>query len=229
MIDIHTHILPFVDDGSIDKNISLDMIKECVRQGITDVILTPHYRHIFKLPPNVLQSEFEKFKKLVCSENLPINLYLGQEIYIDDSYKQVFACKKVLTMNKSKFVLVEFNVEKDVDIADVIYELKILGYTPIVAHYERYLLADVATALEIKSLGGLIQINADSIVGKNKRYYAGLIKKLFKNNLVDFVASDVHHNRENHLLLAKQFVQKKFGIDVAEKVFALNAKMIIKG
>ena len=229
MIDIHTHVLPFVDDGSIDNNLSLDMLKECVNQGVTDIILTPHYRKIYKLPPNILKSEFEKFKIIVKNENLPINLYLGQEIFIERDYKQIFADKKVLTMNDSNFALIEFDYENDVDMPDIIYELKMLGYTPIVAHYERYLMSDYETALEIKSLGGLIQINAESIVGKTKRYYAGLIKKLFKNNLVDFVSSDVHFNRVNHLLNAKQFVQKKFGEETANKVFIENAKMIIKG
>ena len=229
MIDIHTHILPLVDDGSIDNGLSLTMLKECVNQGITDVILTPHYRKMYKLSPNVLVGEFEKFKKVVSDANTPINLYLGQEIFIDYNYKRLFETKKVLTMNDSKYVLIEFDYEIEVDMLDIIYELKMLGFIPIIAHYERYLMSDVETAMEIKALGGLIQINAESIVGKTKRYYAGLIKKLFKNNLVDFVASDVHHNRVNHLLLAKQHVQKKFGKETANKVFVENAKMIIKG
>ena len=229
MIDIHTHVLPLVDDGSIDNNLSLAMIKECVNQGVTDVFLTPHYRKMFKLPPNILKSEFEKFKNIVSNENIPVNLYLGQEVFIEGNYKQIFQDKKVLTMNDSNFLLIEFDYEDDVDMPDIVYELKMLGYTPIIAHYERYLMSDIETALEIKSLGGLIQINADSIVGKTKRYYSGLIKKLFKNNAVDFVASDIHFNRVNHLLHAKQFVQKKFGEETANKVFVENAKMIIKG
>ena len=229
MIDIHTHVLPFVDDGSIDYNLSLDMIKECVEQGITDIFLTPHYRKMYKLSPNVLLSEFEKFKGVVSDANIPINLYLGQEIFIENNYKQVFECKKVLTMNNTNYVLIEFDYERDIDMPDIVYELKMLGYTPIIAHYERYLMSDVETAQELKALGGLIQINAESIVGKTKRYYAGLIKKLFKNNLVDFVASDVHHNRANNMMLAKKFVQKKFGKEKANKIFIENAKMIIKG
>ncbi len=229
MIDIHTHILPFVDDGSLDNNISIDMLKECVNQGITDIILTPHYRKIYKLPPNVLKGEFEKFKKIVSDENLPVNLYLGQEIFIDEHYKRAFANKKVLSMNDSKFVLLEFDYDKYVDMTEIVYELKVLGYIPIIAHYERYLNSDLKTAFEIKSLGGLIQVNAESIVGKFKRRYYGLVKKLFKENLIDFVSSDVHHNRENLLLEANKFVEKKFGVDTANKVFTLNAKKIIKG
>ena len=229
MIDIHTHILPFVDDGSFDNNLSLNMLKECVHQGITDIVLSPHYRKIYKLPPNILQSEFEKFNKLVIDANIPVNLYLGQEVFIDEYYKQTFTSGRVLTMNKSKFVLIEFGHESEVDMPEIVYELIVLGYTPIIAHYERYLYSDLKTAFEIKALGGYIQINADSIVGKNKRFYLKLIKKLFKNDLVDFVASDIHHDRVNHLSQANKYVQKKFGQDVANKVFALNAKKIIKG
>ena len=229
MIDIHTHILPFVDDGSIDNNLSLEMLKECVKQEVTDVFLTPHFRKMYKLSPNVLLGEFEKFKGIVRDANIPINLYLGQEIFIDNNYKNLFEAKKVLTMNNSKYVLIEFDYGVGVDMADIVYELKMLGYIPIIAHYERYLMSDVETAHELKALGALIQINAESIVGNNKRYYASLIKKLFKNNLVDFVASDVHYNRLNNLALAKKFVQKKFGKEKADKIFIENAKMIIKG
>ncbi len=229
MIDIHTHILPFVDDGSLDNNISIDMLKECVNQGITDVFLTPHYRKTYKLPPKVLNDEFEKFKKVVSDENISINLYLGQEIFVDEHYKSAFVNKKVLSMNDSKYVLLEFDYDKYVDMAEIVYELKVLGYIPIIAHYERYLNSDLKTAFEIKSLGGLIQVNAESIVGKFKRRYYGLVKKLFKENLIDFVSSDVHSNRKNLLFEANKFVEKKFGEDTANRVFALNAKKIIKG
>ena len=196
MIDIHTHILPFVDDGSIDNNLSLDMLKECVHQGITDIVLTPHYRKIYKLPPNILQSEFEKFNKAVLDACIPINLYLGQEIFIDEFYKQTFISNKVLTINRSKHVLIEFDYESDVDMTEIVYELIVLGYIPIIAHYERYLNSDIKTAFEIKSLGGFIQINADSIVGKNKRHYLRFIKKLFKN---DFLYYSVYHLQQSPL------------------------------
>ncbi len=229
MIDIHTHILPFIDDGSYDHNVSLDMLKECVCQGITSIILTPHYRKQYKPTPDIIKSEFEKFKNIVNDANIPVNLYLGQEVYIDANYKQIFTSGRVLTMNDSKYVLIEFDYEKDVDMADIVHELKVMGYIPIIAHYERYLSADVETAIEIKAIGGLLQVNAESIVGKLKKYYLKLIKKLFKNDLIDFVASDIHYNRENLLSVAKRYIQKKFGKDTANKVFDENAKMFIKG
>lgn len=228
MIDIHTHILPFVDDGSFDQNLSISMLKECVNQGTTDVILTPHYRKTYKKTPKELKEEFEKFKGIV-KEKLPINLYLGQEFYIDDNYKKNIEENCVLSINDTKYLLIEFEYVNDVEMADIVYEIKRLGYLPIVAHYERCFDSDLAEAFEIKNVGGLIQVNADSLVGSGKKYYNKIIKQLFKNNLVDFVASDVHHDRENLLLKARNFVESKYGKATANKVFEENAKKLIEG
>ncbi len=228
MIDIHTHILPFVDDGSADADLSLSMLKECVEQGITDVILTPHYRKMYKKTPSELKSEFEKFKSLAEGQ-LPINIYLGQEFYIDGDYKANINKGEALTINDTKYLLIEFEYINDVEMVDIVYEIKMLGYVPIVAHYERYFDSDLSQAIEIKNVGGLIQVNADSLVGASKKFYHKLIKQLFKNDLVDFVASDVHYDRENLLSKAKRFVEKKYGKEMANRLFIENAKKLIEG
>ena len=227
MIDIHTHIMPFVDDGSEDYNLSIAMLKECVNQGITDVILTPHYRKMFKKTPDELKEAFENFKSKV--KDIPVNLYLGQEFYIDKDYKKNIRKKQALTINGTKFLLIEFEYINDVEMVDIVYEVKRIGFIPIVAHYERYYDSDLTQAIEIKNVGGLIQVNADSLVGAGKKFYRKLIKQLFKNDLVDFVASDVHFDRENLFLKAKKFVEKKYGKERAQKIFIENAKKLIEG
>lgn len=229
MIDIHTHILPFIDDGSPSDSISINMLEECAKQGITDIILTPHYRNAFKLTPSETEKAFQKFNKKVLEQNLPINLYLGQEIFVEKDYKKVFKENKILTLNNTKFVLIEFDYFTDQDIVEVVYELKRKGFISIVAHIERYVSADLEVALEVKNLGGYIQVNAESIVGETKRFYKKFIKKLFKNGLVDFVSSDIHYDRMNYMSQARRYVEKKFGKQTAEDVFINNAKMIIEG
>ena len=228
MVDVHTHILPFVDDGSFDQNASLSMLKQCENQGITDVILTPHYRRNYNKTPSELKEEFIKFRDLV-KDQIPINLYLGQEFYIDNNYKSNIKEGNVLTINDTKYLLIEFEYIRGVEMAEIVYEVKRLGYIPIVAHYERYFNSDLEQAFEIKNVGGLIQVNADSLVGESRKYYKKLLKQLFKNDLVDFVASDVHHNRENFMLKAKRFVEMKYGKEMANKVFIENAKKLIEG
>ena len=104
-----------------------------------------------------------------------------------------------------------------------------MGYVPVIAHFERSTYADVSVAEEVKALGGYIQINADSFFGKGKKAYYKKIKSLFKDGLVDFVASDVHAFRENYFNKAYNFVLKKFGESTANAVFNENALKIING
>ncbi|MBR1968317.1 MAG: hypothetical protein IKA11_02850 [Clostridia bacterium] len=227
--DIHAHVLPFVDDGSETLEHSLEMLGELYSQGVTDVILTPHFRGDYVKTPEELYNVFKEFKARCYEADIPVNLYLGQEVFIDGNYKKIFHDKKVLTLNGTPYVLIEFAFENAGDITEFVYELKNLGYVPIVAHLERYTFSDIDLAYEIKAIGGLIQVNADSIVGKYKRKYSKFIKELFSENLVDFVSSDLHHKRKLMIKKAKDVIVKKYGEECAEKVFRLNTEKIIKG
>ena len=114
------------------------------------------------------------------------------------------------------------------DIVETVYELTRRGYKPIIAHVERYDYVDIDYVYEIKEAGGYIQVNAESIVGKMKKHYKGLVKKMFKECLVDFVASDIHHSRDNDLKDAEMYVEKKYGKEAKDAVFYKNAQKILK-
>lgn len=227
MIDIHTHLLPCVDDGSQSFEKSFEMVKQLVNHGVKQLILTPHYRFNFKMSPEVLKTEFEDFKAKIQAE-LPIELYLGQEVYVEDDIKQLYQSGEILSMNGSKYLLCEFSYTHSCDISETVYELSCMGVIPIIAHVERYAYLTIEDVYEIKNEGGLIQINAEALFSKNKKERK-LIKKLFAENLVDFVASDIHEDREVYLEQAYALVKKKFGEGVAKKVFIENAEKIIKG
>ena len=229
MIDIHSHVLPMVDDGSSCKENSLEMLRECVSQGITDIFLTPHHRKPYLHRTSNIEKVFNSFKEEVEQEKLPINLYLGQEIRVQDNLKELLSEQKVLTMNNTKYVLLEFDFNVEQEISEVVYELSRNGYKPIVAHVERYSYVDLDTVFEIKNSGGLIQVNAASLFGLFGLGKAKFVDKLFKNCLVDFVASDIHHRRKAFMEKAYNKVKKKFGEKAAEIVFKLNAQKIIKG
>ncbi len=229
MIDIHTHVLPEVDDGSDSLESSVQMIKESVNQGTTDIILTPHFRGEFKLPLKEIKAKFLEFKQHIDKLGIAVNLYLGQEIFIERDYKTLFKDDLVLSINDGKYILIEFDYDIKRDVTEVVYELVRMGYTPIIAHIERYYNYDVSLAFEVRELGGLIQVNAESLVGKQKRVFGRKVKKLLKEDLVDFIASDVHFSRENFLLKAYALVAKKYGKDRAQKIFIDNARKIIEG
>ena len=197
MIDIHAHILPAADDGSKDLSQSLEMLFEEERQGVTDIVLTPHYRADYLTDKDELTAKFEELKKAAAENGVKSRLYLGQEIFVFDGIVDLLKQGKVLPINGTNYVLIEFSAVKYADIPETVYTLSTKGYLPIVAHLERYAYADLDVAREVKETGGLIQVNAGSFCGKLKRLYKRKVRELIKDGLVDFVASDVHYSRKS--------------------------------
>ena len=229
MIDIHAHVLPFVDDGSKSLERSIEIVKNSILQGVSDMVLTPHFDQDYKSSKEELETAFNTFVEHVNALGLNVNLYLGQEIFVSSDVKKLVSSGNILTLNDTEYILIEFSVGEDFDIAEAVYEFRKAGYKPIVAHFERYPYADISVAEEIKSLGGLIQVNSDSLVGKGRYRHLRKVKSLFKEGFVDFVASDIHEFRKNSLKKAQEYVAKKYGKKVADAVFINNAKEIIKG
>ena len=225
MIDIHSHILPEVDDGSDNTEQSLLMLEEAERQGITDIILTPHYRADYLTDKDDIEKQFAKLQAVVKEKGIGVSLYLGQEIFAFNDMVKSLKAGKLLSMNESEYVLVEFSAKQAMDISETVYMLKTNGFIPIVAHLGRYFYADAEIAREIKEIGGLIQINAGSLCGSllHRRKAMGFIKE----GLVDFVASDVHYKRKNDMLKAYRIVSKKFGEEAANRLFTENAKVLL--
>ena len=203
MIDIHTHILP-VDDGAKDFNDSLELINQEIKEGLKTVVLTPHM--------NYLYNDVDKIKEayeVLKAHNLNINLLLGSEIRYYDNMVSDLNKGLLLTINNTKYVLVEFSLKNKDNITDGIYELIVSGYKPIVAHIERYSYLTKEEIIEIKRMGALIQVNAKSF---EKKDYKKVLHFLLKNNYVDFVASDCHDvvYRNVDFNFAKEIVKKKY-------------------
>ena len=227
MIDIHSHILPFVDDGSSSMEDSINLVREAVKSGVKHLFLTPHYREPYFHETGKIKESFENFKKEVIKNGLGINLYLGEELFLSKDYKSLLKNGEILTLNDTKFVLVEFGACSDFEMKEMIYSIVKSGYSPIVAHVERYKCIDEILASEIKHLGGFIQVNSGSIIDAINFRVKRRVKKLFENGVVDFVASDAHKVRKYSIKNAYEVVVKKYGKDVADKVFYTNAKEII--
>ena len=226
MIDIHSHILHGVDDGSKNLEQSLSMLAEEERQGVTDVVLTPHYRADYLTKSDKIRAKFDELKTVAEQKGINVKLWLGQEIYVFADIAKAIKDGKILTINGGKHVLVEFSLKHFNDISETVYLLKEKGFIPIVAHIGRYFYANRETAREVKDLGGLIQINANSVCGGF--LYRRKTFQMIKDGLVDFVASDVHYSRKNLMLKAYKKVEKKFGKETADKLFTENAKAILE-
>lgn len=229
MIDVHSHYLPMVDDGSPSAEESVKMLKVAENLGITGVVLTPHYRKQYRAGKAELLPVFKNFVELCESEGLNIDLYLGQEVYYEKGIFDDVKNAPYLTLCGGKYLLAEMPFDVEVEAYDVALKIINQGYVPVFAHVERYPYLTPSYLAEVKELGALIQINASSIAGVRKKVYGKLVAELFKRNLVDLVASDCHFNRENRMDKAYAIVRKKFGKDAAERVFCEIPKRIIKG
>lgn len=226
MIDIHTHILPGVDDGAKDMDMALLMLRQQVLIGVTDVILTPHFKRHNIEKTNYIEETFSKLKQAVTEENLPINLYLGKEVYFKD---QLLDLKDTLAFDHTTYTLVEFSTTHEQSIEETVFNLKVLKLRPIVAHIERYPYLKKSDYHSIKRTGGQIQINAASLYGLEGFKRRKLIHYLLKESLVDYVASDCHNltDRKPNLKKAYQKVLKKYGKVYADQIFYVNQKKIL--
>ena len=229
MIDIHCHVLPFVDDGSDSFETSILMLKEQISQGVKNVILTPHYRKGFYFEDNLqIKETFGELQALVKEKGLDINLYLGREITIYEDFEKDLKEGNCLTLAGGKFLLVEFPYDTETDVEEVCYKVKLAGYIPVVAHVERYSYCrDEEKVKRIKESGAVIQINASPIVKQSLASENKFVKKLLKAHLVDVVASDWHSTRKNCFKEAYQKVKSKYG-DYADLIFSVNPMQIIK-
>lgn len=230
VIDIHTHIIPNVDDGSPNLETSIFLIKEQIKQGITDIICTPHFRRgMFETSKEQIIENFNLLKQEIEKENLNINIYLGQEIYIRrySSLDRIFQENRVFSMNNQKYLLLEFSYTNEIDISEIVFSCKLKGYVPIIAHIERYEYVGIEEANDIVEAGGLIQVNASSVIGKHGGKIKKKVKKLIKNNLVSFIASDIHSNRKNYMQKTYKYITKKYGEELANNLFFTNASKII--
>ena len=233
MIDIHSHIIFNVDDGSKSLEQSIKELKQIKKIGLEEVICTPHMKSgnidkIMKIKEN--------YSHLVEEANkLGIKLYLGNEIMYSEKMLRLLKNNRLLTLNNSKYILLEFRRNERMDISNVIATLDEVieaGYKPILAHPELYInYRNIDDIIKIKETGTLLQMDATSIVkGKSDRKVYKFSKKLLKERLIDIVSSDAHCTKKrNHITYKKAYkkVARKYTKKYADILFKENAKMIV--
>lgn len=233
MIDMHTHVLFGVDDGAKTIENSLDLIKEEVNKGVSKIILTPHFkkRHGEKNVEKITEN-FKTLKEIVCEENLKVELFLGSEVYLDHNYYGTIWNESIITLAGSDYVLIEFSMtDIPKNIPEICYEVRLKGFIPIIAHVERYDILYDNTQLikDILNEGAHFQINASTIVKKEEKESIKFANYMLKNELVSFVASDVHNRDSRAFYLDKAYsvVNKTCSHNYAEKIFKENQEKVI--
>lgn len=234
-VDIHTHILPGVDDGAKDLTDALKLLKMAWEDGTTGVVLTPHYRGKYRRnTPHQLQQAFEELTA-AAGEVLPdMKLYLGNEAGIERDLGEKVAEGRVLSLNGSNYVLLEFDYScSRIHLIDGVMSVISSGYTPIIAHAERYdvFRKNKKLADEVLEVGALIQINAESVLGKCGFGEKRCCHRLLKRGMVHFIASDGHDETDRQPLLGDcfRYVSKRYGENYAWELFRDNATELLSG
>lgn len=228
MIDIHCHILPCVDDGSSSLEISRKLLIDAKNEGIDKIVVTPHFSRFgkYKTKKEELLILFNKFKE--DTFDIGVDLFLGNELYIDEDLDTLLSNNEVCSLNDGKYVLVEFPFDfyKD-EFDEYLYNIS-LDYKIIIAHPERYsyVLKDHNFVYRWVNRGYLLQCNQNSLfIWKNRRVVYDLIKKGF----VSFICSDGHDlDRPLSLIDAYRFVENKFSSEVANLLFFENGRRVIE-
>ena len=198
MIDIHTHILPKVDDGASDVEESIRIIKSGIREGIKTFVLTPHIRRNSDWNRvDHIKDTFISLEKECTTKCLDVRLILGGEVLLTPSLPDRLTqnTEIIIDNNHKKYVLLELPfLQLPVYAEDVMYELLMREITPIIAHPERHLyLKNSFDRIEKWVEGGMkLQVNSGSLNGKYGTNVRRFAKKLIKRGLVHFIGSDVH-------------------------------------
>ncbi len=233
-IDIHCHILPGVDDGSLDMATSLEMLRIADKNGITHLILTPHHKpmhHNVSPEHNVVYRK--KLQEAAKEAGIKAKLFSGNEIYYSDETMEELMEGKICSLAGSDYVLVEFHPTNPYKaIQNAVSRVQAAGFIPIIAHVERYsdIVSHPARVKDLIEMGSLIQVNASSIMGKYGFGISHFTKKLLKEELVHFVASDAHDTgrRAPNLLDCRNYVERKYGEDYGKKLFFTNPANVIR-
>lgn len=196
MIDLHCHILPDVDDGSKTMAMSVEMAKIYLKNGIKEIIATPHYiegDQFSTFEENKVVCE--KFKDVLQRENIDLKVYLGQEIFLSPDIMKYLEEGRVGSLNGSKYVLTELAMVNDyVHMENVIYEFLMKGYIPVIAHPERYkkIQDDPNVLYEYIRLGALAQMNIRSLEGMYGDKAMNTAEILAACGMYQFVGTDAH-------------------------------------
>jgi len=198
-IDVHCHVLPGVDDGSSDMEETMEMLRIAERSGISDMIVTPHYKQgRVGTPRKVIGEMIDKVEQYAKLSGITVKLHPGTEVYYHSSLEDKLESGWLATMNDTEFVLVEFSpFETFPYIRNAIDDVFSLGYKPVLAHVERYqcMLGSVEHVRILHEMGCRIQVNASSVDGSYGFKVKHFIKKLLKEQLVDYVGTDAHDQK----------------------------------
>ena len=231
-VDIHSHVIWGVDDGAETREETERLLKEAAEDGIGAIICTPHITPgVYEFPEDVFERHFAEAEEYIRQEGLKLKLYRGAEILYTDNTPRLLREGRIPTMAGAKYAMIEFSpTDTKEHIYDALQKVAGSGFIPIIAHMERYpAIGKISQVKEMKSrFRAMVQINARSLTRKQPLLRRGFFDGIFKEGLVDFIATDTHsmEGRGTCMTEGVKALEEKYGKETAEKILE-NAERLV--
>ena len=222
--DMHSHLIPGIDDGAPDLSSSIILIKELVSLGFKKIITTPHIMSdIYRNSSENISNGLQELKKEIQKQEIQVEIEAAAEYYVDFEFEQKIKNRKFLTFGDN-FILIELSFSQAPhNLFEIIFKLQLEGYKVILAHPERYGFYNKKNYEELINRGVLFQINLLSLIGYYSTQIQSKAEELIANNQVSFVGSDCHNMRHAQLYIECQ--NKKSWHDLVNSGKLLNCKL----
>lgn len=232
MLDLHMHILPGLDDGAESWEEAMDMAMIAVDSGTKGIAATSH-GNIDDLTIAEYAETFFEFRERLQRENIPLMVYPGMEIFMTPEATDRLVREELLTLNNSRYTLVEFDFGEDVRIVEYcLKQLVSAGFVPVIAHAERYVFVQRQPELvyEWAERGFVIQANKGSFTGAFGRRVQDTAMMLLRHNLVHIAASDAHSARYRTPSMgsALRFLSDYISEEYQDLLFEVNPRHILR-
>ncbi len=235
MIDIHTHLLNNVDNGSVDIIETLTGLKLAEEAGFTDIILTPHYiEGYYENGYTLIKQKIEELQQKLEENNIGLKIYQGNEIYISINVGDLLKSNTVSSLAGSRYVLVELPQKiKLQELYDLLEEIKTAGYVPVLAHPERYAFVQKnpkALLALVKNYDVIVQANYGSILGQYGKEAQKTLIKMLKTNMVHVLATDTHRTGfvYGHFYKVEKEFLKYISMERFKRLTVTNPKSILE-
>ena len=220
-VDIHSHLLPGIDDGAKDLDKSIELIKKMYSFGIRNFITTPHVLgDVYPNSSEIIRKKLKEVKNELSRLNLnDINISTAAEYMLDEQFQELLKNDDILPL-KDNFILVEMSYfSPPLNLFEILFEIQLKGYKPILAHPERYNFYhnEFENYYKLKKAGCLFQLNFLSLTAQYGKHVQKISKKLLDLDMYDFVGTDTHHSKHLDILETMLTVKNKKKLDLLLK------------
>lgn len=228
-VDIHSHLIPGIDDGVKTMDESIAILKEFEQLGLKKIITSPHVvSDGFNNSTQTILDGRDNVREAIKKHGINIEFDAVAEYYLDESMYEKIEKKDLLTIGSKNFILVELSyLSKANNVSDLIYKLQIAGYRVILAHPERYPYyyeKNLEQYISLKDRSVYFQINLMSLAGKYGKPARAVAEKMIDEQMVDFIGTDLHNSK--HLEAIKNSLGEKYLRKILDYDKLLNRTLV---